>query len=450
MSDQSCITWRDRGLALLTLFVVDSVVVGAKAAILTGLLLTSATVLHSHATGARPSFTLRSIGVAQYPVALWIMFALLALSSGVWSLSARASAEAGLNLILVIIGASVLVALWARLSEGTAILIGGWTAIGFVVSLAIVLIDMANGSVLVGWFLEHLDVSGHGGATWVQRSRGAIVSIALEFWNWNIAGVNLLFWPMLLLISLVERSLLWKGLALAAVLLTVAATLLSVHATSSIAILVGTALFVLSRAYPRAAVGLLMAGFTIAAVAVIPIATYAHTGLRLHHASWVPPTLQARIVIWKHTAEQVLKAPIVGIGANSTKYWRLRHETVPKVKDHWQEPTVNNHAHNYFLQVWFELGALGCLLFTAAGLSTLRLIPTMQTGAQPYAIATAGAAITMFSATWNLWHLWLVATLGIALALLVLGNTLAAPRALDRVAFHQIWLPSGWTPKRAA
>lgn len=448
MRDQSRITWRDRALALVALFVIGSVCVGAKSAILSGLFLTIASVVHAIAAGMRPG-DVPTRWFVRGPIVHWVAFGIFATCSAVWALSARASVEAGVDLVFVVLTVGTLVLIWSRLGERTATLISGWTAIGFVISLAISYGDLVGGNVLTAWFLEHFDVTGRGGATWVRRNAGSIVAIAPELWNWNVAGANLLLWPMLLLMTLVGDGRFWKAMLLVCSLLAVAVTLQSVHATSLIALGVGAVLFVLAKSYPRTAVGLVMTGFVVSAVAVAPLVTYAHSTLRLHHATWVPRTLQARFVIWNHTAEQIPQAPLIGIGANSTKYWRLRNEIARKRTGHWQDSTVNNHAHNYFLQAWFELGALGALLFTAAGLSTLKLISSMQSRAQPFAVATAGTAMTMFSATWNLWHLWLVAAVGIGMAFLTLGNTLAAQRLDRRVLFHQLWLPERWIKRLA-
>lgn len=201
-------------------------------------------------------------------------------------------------------------------------------------------------------------------------------------------------------------------------------------------------MFALTRYSRRTALGLLALGFTAAIVLVLPVLSYAHTTLRLYHAPWVPRTLQARFVIWNYTVESARANPFFGIGAHGTKYWRVRAAPPPMAKDHWQPPTVDNHAHNFFLQVWFELGALGSLLFALAGLATLSTVARMNAHAQPYAAAAAGVAITVCSATWNLWHLWLVATLGIGMALLALGNGLATSSRIGTVSFREVWLPA--------
>lgn len=49
------------------------------------------------------------------------------------------------------------------------------------------------------------------------------------------------------------------------------------------------------------------------------------------------------------------------------------------------------HTHNMYLQIWYELGAIGSMLFVAAGLAVLRL-DRLPVAAQPAMFVTFAAA----------------------------------------------------------
>lgn len=372
-------------------------------------------------------------------MASWLAFALLASASALWSLKPEASFTAGLNLTLVVVSIGTLAALLPRLPASVRVLVGGWTILGFLTGLLITLGDILSGHSLMAWLLQLFDLTGQGGHTWVRRTHGTIVKIAPEFSNWNIAGANVLLWPVLLLMSVVQGGRWWKALTIACIVLVAGMTFSSVHETSVVALGVGGAMFIVARLSRRVAIATLILGFATATALAVPVLTHTHSTLRLHHAAWVPQTLQARFVIWNHTAENVRHAPLIGIGAHCTKYWRLS-AAIPRQKtDHWQIPTVDNHAHNFFLQIWFELGALGALVFGIAGIVSLRSLARMKAVAQPFAMATTAVGLTLCSATWNLWHLWLIAAFGIAVTLLALGNAIAGET--PGVSFREVWLP---------
>ena len=72
------------------------------------------------------------------------------------------------------------------------------------------------------------------------------------------------------------------------------------------------------------------------------------------------------------------------------------------------------HAHNGFLQAWYELGAVGAGLLLAAGLGVLWSIARLPAAAQPYVLAQFAAYLVIAAFAWGIWQSWLMAMTGLA------------------------------------
>ena len=96
----------------------------------------------------------------------------------------------------------------------------------------------------------------------------------------------------------------------------------------------------------------------------------------LHQADWLPKSARARIIIWEYTAERVLENPVLGIGANSTPAVKAKAVAAPEKPEGFVfRRTTGQHAHNLFLQSWYELGLFGTILVAIAGAAAaLRLL----------------------------------------------------------------------------
>ena len=92
---------------------------------------------------------------------------------------------------------------------------------------------------------------------------------------------------------------------------------LSPHESSKLACIVGLATFGCALVALRLTARLAAIGWVFACLAVLPTALIAHR-LDLHNSSWLQPSARHRIIIWNFTAEQVLKAPLLGIGGQMT------------------------------------------------------------------------------------------------------------------------------------
>jgi O-antigen ligase len=73
------------------------------------------------------------------------------------------------------------------------------------------------------------------------------------------------------------------------------------------------------------------------------------------------------------------------------------------------------------LQVWYELGAIGALLFLSIGLLTLRAIAKLQASAQPAAIAMFATTSLLIGFSYSMWQTWFMAALGLAITMFTIA-----------------------------
>lgn len=430
----------DRYLAGIAFLCGISVTLGSKSAIVVVLVL--AVVSSAYAFATRLPLQFPRLGINGWSALLsWLAFAFFAGLSSLWSLAPAASLSAGANLVVLITAIAVLMVLWGSLSPAVSTLLGGWFAIGIAIGITVLLVDVATSNTVVTWLLRYFDVTGKGAISMTQRLDGHVIGVAPDILNWSIAGMNILVWPSLLLIATLADGKWGALLSAGLVTIAVVTTIGSQHETSILALIVGLILFVLARLSARVAIRLLATGVVAATMLVLPLMQYAHDGLALHRAPSIPPSLQHRFIIWNKTAEHVALQRWNGIGANATKTWSAAMAKSLEVPNEW--PAVSSHAHNYFLQVWFELGFAGALLLCCAAVASVLTIGRLSPPARPYAAATAAVSITMCSATWSVWHMWLPAVIGLAGCVLALASRLVLARqnGMEVPGFSSIALP---------
>ena len=105
--------------------------------------------------------------------------------------------------------------------------------------------------------------------------------------------------------------------------------------------------------------------------------------------TWLPPSFRARIVIWGDTAERAfLQHPWLGIGT-SPRSLKESSETAEEAKGFDYPVSTGQHAHDLFLQTWYEMGLIGAILVALAGASVaLQVHLSLPAASQPFAAAT--------------------------------------------------------------
>lgn len=195
-------------------------------------------------------------------------------------------------------------------------------------------------------------------------------------------------------------------------LLVLASAMLSPSATAKVGFIAGAAAFVAVSYAPRAT-GLVIAGlWTITSLGCIPIAHLIHA-LRLYEIDWINASLRHRMMIWSVSADWFWQHPILGLGIGGARKVNLNHDLSLTAKGIEGEP-LNWHAHNIFVQAWFETGIIGGVLLCLLGLLVLRAIFRLPPDACRYAVATFVSIFIIGLTGFSLWASWYLAGYGLA------------------------------------
>ncbi len=255
---------------------------------------------------------------------------------------------------------------------------------------------------------------------------GRVIFLHSYLLNRSMTVLALLFWPTVLAIgqlelSAVRRTPLWLGLGLALV-----AILLSDHATSKIALAGGAAVFFVCTVSRAAATRSTIVAWTAATLLVVPFAALAYTQ-QLYLARWLPYSAQHRIVIWGYTAEQAIKAPLLGTGVGTTRALSsTRERDGPRAPGSNIELSTGWHSHNGYLQVWYETGAVGAAFLLGIGLLLLQSLARAPPAAQPHLFAAFASGALLAGSSFSIWAQWFVASFGLAAIFASLGARLRA------------------------
>jgi len=215
----------------------------------------------------------------------------------------------------------------------------------------------------------------------------------------NIAPLSLMLWAGLLVATLKWRP--WVAIALFAIAFIV--IMFSEHETSKVAVVWSGLIYLLARHSPLWSHRLLCAAWVFACLAIVPLTLTLHR-LDLHNQPFLQPSFRHRIIIWNHTAEETLKSPVFGIGAGMM-YHLDPGGVVPETGEEWSGGSP--HAHNIYLETWFELGAIGAALLMLFGLALLDRIRGIAEEAGPFAQATFASAMAIAAASYGMWQPWL-------------------------------------------
>lgn len=310
-----------------------------------------------------------------------------------------------------------------RLSEGL------W--IGLLVGLVYSFIELASDQAIKLWLYNALGLRPDQlkPQRYFEWSGSRLVSISSFDMTRNATPITLLMWSAIMA-ALATLSSPWNRLvALLIAGLAAAAIAISTHETSKMAIIAGALVFALAHVSLKWTGRLLIVGWVILCLAILPLALLAHR-LDLHNASWLQPSAQHRIIIWNHTAEQTFKAPIFGRGAEATYVLGPKAEKSTKSEpDEVWTRTLSIHAHNIYLQTWFELGLVGALLLSAVGVAIVSSAAGLPGATRPYAYATIASAMAVAGSSYGMWQAWFMAMFALAWLSFAIGaHTLARAR----------------------
>ncbi len=261
-----------------------------------------------------------------------------------------------------------------------------------------------------------------------------LVAISREDLNRNMTDAVLFMWPAMMAVKGIWAGN-WRraGVALL-VLLTAVMVIYSEHESSKLALAAGVTAFVMARLSLRWTARIAAATWITACLAVLPLVLLAYRA-DLQSSTWLQSSARHRIIIWNATAERTLQAPVVGVGANMTYVLGPQFERLsPELFQQPLAPTLSIHSHSIYLQTWFELGAVGALLLTFAGLAILRAIRSLSPRLQSYGYATFASAAAMAAVSYGMWQGWFMGSFGLCAILFALGARCLTKDASDNAA----------------
>lgn len=303
-------------------------------------------------------------------------------------------------------------------------------ALGFVVGAVCaalyLLVELLTDGVLTRGAMNFVAALKPETAKHMSIENGKVMRLNLSEFNQNAAIVMLGFWPGVLILSALDaipRRIALTALFAAALAVPIA---LSEHDSSQVALVLSAIVFALASVWRTGIIRTLAVIWCLCFALVIPLDRLAYQQ-GLHLVSWLPNSARARIIIWQYTAEHVLEHPWIGIGVNST----------PAVKAKMQGPedrpegfvfkrTTGQHAHDVFLQSWYEIGAIGVLLAALAGALVALRIGSLPWIAQPYGAACFMVVLAIAAFAWSMWQTWFMCAIGLVPILLRMASEAVA------------------------
>ncbi|MBZ9997310.1 O-antigen ligase family protein [Mesorhizobium sp. BH1-1-4] len=205
-------------------------------------------------------------------------------------------------------------------------------------------------------------------------------------------------------IFLAQPRLVWKGLAaLFAVL-----TLLYGQSTGvNLAIVVVAVMFVMPAKYRHhALVGFFAVYLSLALIApfvISPLFAYLKTTGWL---AFYPGTFAARLDLWQMISPSIADQPLLGHGANT-----MRNAVGVVVNPTYYAQVDLPSAHNIVFDLWYELGALGIIVYGVLLAAIIRVIRPLSGSCHFIASNCLIIAVVELSVDHRIWLSWVLGTL---------------------------------------
>jgi O-antigen ligase len=244
-----------------------------------------------------------------------------------------------------------------------------------------------------------------------------IIRVTSAALNRNLSLLLLLFWPALFLANNHSNQRLAPFFAGFIAVAAAVSIFIGQSQTAQIALILSTVAFFFVQYFPGLSHKAILSAWCIAVLLALPLAAAPYK-YGLHKSEWISPSFRDRMIIWDTTVEQAIKTPWLGIGIRSTRVRsKEMKKTQVKLPGDIAPRRLGLHTHNQFLQVWFELGAIGAFLMLAIGIGLLNGIRRMGDTVRPYAYAAFVTACVVAAFGWGLWQTWLLSGYGLSVML---------------------------------
>jgi len=214
------------------------------------------------------------------------------------------------------------------------------------------------------------------------------------------------------------------------VICAVIAALRSNSGAAKVASVAGVAVALLAHWRPNSTIRALQIAIGAGVLLAVPLG-HLPRALGLDHADWLAPSARERVIIWDTTASAAMRAPLLGIGVQSTRFMPSETVVIPGVNG--ERRTLGWHAHNFILQAWLELGAVGALLLLALACTLMEALRSFNCAALVAGLATFAAGSAIALTGWGLWQPWLIGCFGLAAVAVALASAGFAAQGLGDI-----------------
>lgn len=351
------------------------------------------------------------LNVAFGAVLLVVVYVLV---SAFWAANRGAALEkAGLLAGMAVLTLAAMSAV-AALDKAQASRAGLAFAAGTFFGALFIMVELLTDGLITRYALNLVSFVKTEGSKFISMSDGKVVEIDASQFRRSVTLLVSSLWPGLLVLSAIP-AVTRRRVFLALLVLAVAVPVIfSERASSQLAFIGSFFVFLVAWRWPRGAVRMLAVLWCLAFVFVLPLVFSAYKA-ELHMESWLPNSARARIILWEFTAERTLERPWLGIGAASTSKLREPRAIAERPEGFVFPRNTGQHAHNLFLQSWYELGVVGAALMALAGLAFLLRISLLPASAQPFAAATFAAFAGGITLAGGIWQTWLMGAVGLML-----------------------------------
>ncbi len=345
-------------------------------------------------------------------------FSSWAFASAIWSPSPWNSLLKPIFLITAATGVCVALRSVSATTKSEAHFLGEGALTALIIGYVLVAIEIITGQLLTRTILTTFPALYENIQKHVTVAEdGTVVRVTIANLNRRMTILVWMFWPMLLLL-LHDPSQVRKWAATAALLFGAGVVLLfGSHQSSQVALAGGILAFGFAWFNRKAALVAVAGLWSAAVLLALPVALMVFQA-DLHKADWLFKSARHRVVIWGTAADEAMRSPIIGVGADATRR-AMKKSTQTRArakKDLGQfESGYANHAHNVYLQVWYELGAIGAFLFLAVGLMALRMVSRLTENLQPAAIAMFVTTSLLIAFSYSVWQTWFISALALSL-----------------------------------
>jgi exopolysaccharide production protein ExoQ len=297
---------------------------------------------------------------------LALAFMALCWASVAWSVDPQRSAMAALQVTAVLAGA--LVALAVPIPRAaTSERLFGVMVVATAVGCAILVIDTALDFPLQQYLLNRPP------------------PMVGTKYNRGMDHLALIVWPVL---GYLAHRRDWRRIVLMGVPL-LCAVAVTMSLSTRVAIMVGLLTLVVTRRLSRLAAPLLAAGMVTITVAT-PVGLHLLAEQRAALTPYLKISGLHRLEIWDHVTTHLFARPLLGWGiASSTKLPMPPEE----LHDYVILNGTNIYAHDQWLELWVETGALGAALGLAFSLLVLHRIGRISAVIRPFGYAAFSAGV---------------------------------------------------------